>query len=300
MVLTTTTHMSPNHYEGRRGATPHIIGIHTMEAPEAGNTAEAVANYFGNRSVQASSHWCVDDNSRVRTVADENAAWTMPPLNDESLNIEMAGYASQTKGQWADVYSEETLDNAALCAAEWCHKYDIPIRRNTDQQIANKASGFVGHIDVNRVYHASDHTDPGPNFPWTEFLVKVRAHFDNMPNPSPPATPTPGKLDCSEVQRALRVTVDNAWGPETDKAGDALIKSWNEEFPYGVEFAQKVVGTYIDGAWGANSGRARYLTTKNVQLALINMRVLAPGHADGVWGQITEIAYDKAKKACHI
>lgn len=300
MSLTTTTNLSPNHYEGRRGSTPHIIGIHTMEAPEAGNTAEDVARYFGNQSVQASAHWCVDDNSRVRTVDDEDAAWTMPPLNDESLNVEMAGYAAQTKGQWADAYSEETLDNAALCCAEWCHKYGIPIRRNNDQQIAVKAAGFVGHIDVNHVFHASDHTDPGPNFPWAEFLDKVKAHFDNMPAPSSPSTPSPGKLDCTALQRALRVTVDDVWGPSTDKAGDALIKSWSEEFPYGVEFAQRVVGTYVDGAWGANSGRARFLTTRSVQQALINMHVLASGQTDGVWGPITETAYDKAKKACRI
>lgn len=120
-------------------------------------------------------------------------------------------------------------------------------------------------------------------------------------NPLPPSDPpTPTHPDCSPLQRALRVAVDNLWGSNTDKAGDALIKSWNEEFPYGVEFAQKVVGTYVDGAWGANSGRARFLTTKNAQQALINMCVLAPGQADGVWGPVTEIAYNKAKKACHI
>jgi N-acetyl-anhydromuramyl-L-alanine amidase AmpD len=176
MEFKSTTNLTSKHYVGRMGVRPRLIGIHTMEAPETGDTAEEVARYF--KTVDASSHWCVDDNSRVRVVADTNAAWTMPPMNNESLNVEMAGYASQNARQWNDQYSADTLFIASVVVAEWCHKYSIPVKHLSHAEIAGNHAGIVGHIDVNAVYHVSTHTDPGVNFPWGTFLGKVRNHLD--------------------------------------------------------------------------------------------------------------------------
>jgi N-acetyl-anhydromuramyl-L-alanine amidase AmpD len=176
----TTSRFSPNHYIGRLGQHIRLVGVHTMEAQEAGNTAESVAAFFGNPALQASAHWCVDDNSRVRVVHDRDAAWTMPPVNQKSLNIEIAGFAAQNNRQWHDPYSLEALNIAALCAAEWVQKYRLPIRRLTSDEIAADARGFVGHRDINAVFHKSDHTDPGPDFPWDDFLDMVRVHVADL------------------------------------------------------------------------------------------------------------------------
>jgi N-acetyl-anhydromuramyl-L-alanine amidase AmpD len=189
MTLVTSVNFSPNKYSGHNGSIV-FIGIHTMEAPESGVTAENVANYFKNSSVQASSHWCVDNDSRVRCVNDADSAWTMPPVNGRSLNIEMAGYAAQSPAQWSDPYSLAVLDNVAVCAAEWCVKYGIPVRHLTPAQIANMEKGFVGHVDVNNVFHASDHTDPGPNFPWAAFLNRVSARLGSGIVTPPPPVPS--------------------------------------------------------------------------------------------------------------
>ena len=172
-MVPTSKILSPNKYDGHLGSIV-FIGIHTMEAPEAGTTAESVARYLANPAVQASAHWCVDNNSRVRGVYDRNSAWAMPPVNGRSLNIELAGYARQTAKEWNDEYSQALLRNAAVCAARWCYKYDIPARHLTSSQIHEMNKGIVGHADVNAVFHASDHWDPGPNFPWSNFLVMVR------------------------------------------------------------------------------------------------------------------------------
>jgi hypothetical protein len=119
-------------------------------------------------------------------------------------------------------------------------------------------------------------------------------------NPSSPVTPPPPpKPDCSSFQRALRVPIDNLWGPQTDKAATALVKAWGDEFPFGVTFAQRVVGTREDGSWGPVSKRARELTTIGVQRALKDMG-FSPGHIDGLWGPHTNSAYTSARKACHI
>ena len=296
MTLATSTILSPNHYIGRQGKHPSIIGIHTMEAPESGNTAEAVARYFGNPAIQASSHWCVDDNSRVRTVADDNAAWTMPPLNDQSLNVEMAGYAAQTVTQWSDSYSEETLDNVALCVAEWCHKYGIPYVHLNDSQIAAGHSGIVGHVDVNRVYHASTHTDPGPHFPWAEFLLKVRAHFDNMPQATQPASGS-----CTALQLAVGADTDNVWGADTDKRCMTVKWAAASQFPNGVLYANEViVGSKATNFWTADSKIALTKTITSMQRALITMGYLANNiRLSGTWAPSTDAAFLAARKHFH-
>lgn len=183
-MVTTTVNLTDRHYNGRNGNPITLIGIHTMEAPESPTTAEAVANYF--KTVDASAHWCVDNNSRVRVVNDEDGAWAMPPTNYYSLNVEMAGYAGQSAAQWGDPYSSDTLEIVSLCVAEWCHKYSIPVRHLSDSQIAAREKGIAGHVDVNRVFHASDHTDPGSNFPWTYFLGRVNKYLGVVTQVTPP------------------------------------------------------------------------------------------------------------------
>lgn len=290
MTLITSTRLSPNHYDGRQGKTPVVVGIHTMEAPEAGNTAENVAAYFGNSAIQASAHWCVDDNSRVRVVNDDDAAWTMPPLNDQSLNIEMAGYAAQTTKQWADAYSLETLDNAALCAAEWCHKYGIPIRHLTDAQIAAGNKGFVGHIDVNRVFHASDHTDPGTHFPWTSFLVKVTAHYDNMP--------TSVSGNCKPLQQAVGATADGVWGQDTDKRVMTVKWAAARQFPNGIAYARLMARVSTSDIWNTAAETGLTMTIVRIQAALKTMGY-DPLSSSGVWTPSTDTAFTTARKHFH-
>lgn len=136
----------------------------------------------------------------------------------------------------------------------------------------------------------------GANFDTSEVFDDS---FWVLENPSSPVTPPPPKPDCRSFQRALRVAIDNMWGPATDKAATALVKAWSDEFPYGVSFAQHVVGTKADGLWGPNSKQARNLTTASVQRALIAMG-FHPGKVDGIWGNHTHEAYTKARAACHI
>lgn len=294
--MITTSNPSPNHYAGHSART--LIGIHTMEAPEAGNTAENVAAYFARASTQASAHWCVDNNSRVRCVQDEDSAWTMPPTNRYSLNVEMAGYAGQSSSQWDDSYSNAVLDTAALCVAEWCARYDIPVRHLTDSQIAAQEKGIAGHVDINRVFGASSHTDPGPHFPWDKFLGMVNHHLGSAPVVVIP----PHRPNCIAIQKAVRTAADNQWGANTDQHCAAVLDATDfggNVFPYGVPFAQGCVGAKQDGVWGPDSKKHLDLTVTAVQDALKSMG-FNPGASDGVWGPNTNSAYQAAKAACHI
>jgi N-acetylmuramoyl-L-alanine amidase len=294
MSMTTSVNLTNRCYSGRSGHSITLIGIHTMEAPEAGSTAENVANYF--KTVDASAHWCVDNNSRVRCVNDRDGAWTMPPTNLYSLNVEMAGYASQTPAQWHDAYSVAVLDNVAVCVSEWCRLYAIPVRRLTAGQLDAGQKGIAGHWDVNNAFHQSDHSDPGSNFPWTEFLNLVSKKLGQ------PQAPPSGKPSCTAFQRAVRTDADNQWGPDTDKHATALIQATSyggTRYPYGVKYTQQVVGTAQDGIWGPNSRAALIATVKTAQSALTSMG-FDPHGVDGIWGPNTNGAFLAARTACHI
>ena len=192
----TSVNLTTRRHVGRQGKTPNIIVIHTAEAAETPRTAENLGNYF--KTVDASTHWSCDKDSRVRSVEDKDTSWTAPGAANRSLNIELAGYARQTKDDWADVFSINMLEIAALSAAEWCIKYNIPTIKLTNDQIRNGVKGFAGHVDINAVYKKSTHWDPGPNFPWTYFLGRVKLYVEALglglgsskPLPEKPAIPS--------------------------------------------------------------------------------------------------------------
>lgn len=158
---------------------PRVIVIHDMEAPEKGDTAENVARYFATlgEATKASAHVCVDNNSAVRCVSDDDIAYAAPGANADGLQIELAGYGRQSAADWADDYSTAMLDIAAGIVAEWCERYAIPPTHLDNDELSSGARGIVGHFQVSAVYQRSDHTDPGVHFPWEHFLSRVSAHM---------------------------------------------------------------------------------------------------------------------------
>jgi hypothetical protein len=113
--------------------------------------------------------------------------------------------------------------------------------------------------------------------------------------------PSSPKVDCSALQRAVRTAPDNDWGNDTDKHATALIACTafgGYTFPYGVLFAQEVIGAKQDGVWGPKSKAALAFTIRNAQNALKAMG-FNPGTVDGDWGVNTNKAYVQARAACH-
>jgi N-acetyl-anhydromuramyl-L-alanine amidase AmpD len=171
-----------------------VIVIHDMEAPEGPLTAENIAHWFATMpdSSKASAHVCVDNNSAVRCVADGDRAWHAPGANSDGLGIELAGYARQSRAEWLDQYSKGVLDQAAKVVAGWCQKHNIPAVKLTAAELVAGKRGIVGHRDVSAAYRQTDHSDPGPNFPWDYFLGRVNAYLNPKdPAPSAPAKPKP-------------------------------------------------------------------------------------------------------------
>jgi N-acetyl-anhydromuramyl-L-alanine amidase AmpD len=154
------------------------IVIHDMEAPEKGDTAESIGRYFQHPDKPSSAHIGVDSTSIVQYVKDNDIAFGAPGANSNGIHIELAGYARQTKNDWMDQFGLSMLERAADAVAQYCHKYFIPASHITNVELANDFPGIVGHNQVSEVFKKSDHTDPGPNFPWDHFMYRVASyHF---------------------------------------------------------------------------------------------------------------------------
>jgi hypothetical protein len=58
-----------------------------------------------------------------------------------------------------------------------CRTYGIAVRRASaaEMQANSKVKAFYSHDDMRRAWGVTDHTDPGPNFPWDRLLAAVNA-----------------------------------------------------------------------------------------------------------------------------
>ncbi|MFN0154175.1 MAG: N-acetylmuramoyl-L-alanine amidase [Gaiella sp.] len=152
-----------------------LVVIHTMEAPERGDTAEAVARWFAREDVAVAAHYCVDADSVVQCVREQDIAWHARGGNTRSIGIELAGYARQGDAEWDDPYSRSLLTLAASLAAEICTRHRVPVRRLGATAVRTGRRGLTGHNEVSLAFGRSDHWDPGPAFPWETFLALVEA-----------------------------------------------------------------------------------------------------------------------------
>ena len=162
-----------NYHAGRTGGI-RVIVIHTGETGEGSTAAEGMGNWFADARARASAHKGADTDSICTYLPDTATAWAAPGANADGLQLELAGRAGQTSGQWADDASAAILANGATVVREWCAKHGIPARWLTDAQLRDgRTKGLATHAQVSRVFKRSDHWDPGPNFPAGRFLALV-------------------------------------------------------------------------------------------------------------------------------
>ena len=159
-----------------------LLVVHSMESPEKPGTARAVAHWFaGSLAPKASAHVCIDNREAVQCVRAEDIAWAAPGANRDGYHIELAGRASQTAEQWDDEYSAAELQLAAEHCAEVAKRYGIPVRKLSVEDVRDgKTRGFCGHVDITKAFRKSDHTDPGPSFPWDRFIAMVVRELEGI------------------------------------------------------------------------------------------------------------------------
>lgn len=171
--------------KGRRSPLTDVV-IHSAETSERATTAEALGAYFANpqRSnnagelvpVVASAHYSLDSDSAVQSVLVEDTAFHVraPGFNDRSIGIELAGRAAQTRAEWLDDYGQLMLSTAALLVRYLCDTWTIPMNFVDAAGLRAGEHGITGHVQVRDAFSADTHYDPGPNFPWDEFIERVR------------------------------------------------------------------------------------------------------------------------------
>jgi N-acetyl-anhydromuramyl-L-alanine amidase AmpD len=164
---------SPNRTPSE-GRAIDVVVIHTMEIAERPDSAEAVARWFSRPEVEVSAHYCVDADSIVQCVREQDIAWHARGGNERSIGIELAGRAGQRRAGWSDAYSYAVLERAAELAGDVCARYGIPVRWLRAPALRSGARGITGHVEVSRAFRKSDHWDPGPAFPVDHFLGMVR------------------------------------------------------------------------------------------------------------------------------
>lgn len=144
------------------------IAIHTTENGRE-TRAEDVATYQIT-SESGSYHVLADSRGvRLRENTDDWQTWsTGNKGNDNLLHLAFVARASWTRAQW--LAEEKMLRAGATVAAHWCKKHGFPIEY--DAKVA-ALPGITTH-DATRVWGGTDHTDPGPNFPWDVFIRYVR------------------------------------------------------------------------------------------------------------------------------
>lgn len=180
----------PKHWHAGRERSASVVVIHTTEGAEMPLSAEAGAAYDKTRPDEVSTHLFVDSDSAVREVRDEDTAYhARAHGNAIGIGVEICGRAGQTAEQWHDGASTAELRIAAREVALLCKLHDIPPRRLSVAEVraayyaapTARPRGICGHIDVTRAFpeDAGSHFDPGPAFPWSEFLGMVASELED-------------------------------------------------------------------------------------------------------------------------
>lgn len=213
--------------EGRAGTPISLVVIHTNEGDNKpgdigdDHTAEDLAGYLRRECAAGrgkSYHRVWDDDSSVRVVPDEQAAWAAKAANRRSLNGCFTGWARWTRADW--LTHRSMLARGAAEVAQWCARYDIAARHLSPAQVKAGERGIIGHGDWSaaRMGDGSTHTDPGAGFPWDEFLAMVEGGTkgdDEMIDVQLPPTYTGGRPDgrtpAAERQISVRGDVWLSW-----------------------------------------------------------------------------------------
>ncbi|QQY15078.1 N-acetylmuramoyl-L-alanine amidase [Cutibacterium avidum] len=217
-------------------------------ASRAGRAA-STANYFATTDRPASAHYVCDIATTVQCLSEEVIGFHAPP-NSHSIGIEICAdggsHASfekashaYTREQWLSDDVWPAVERAAILARGICHRHHIPVRKLSTAQVKSGMSGICGHDNVSDAFHQSDHDDPGPHFPWNEFIAAVQGKTTNK-----------GELSMSDVNTLTK-----------------LIKASNDQLHYDIGVVQTQNGTLkskIDNlSWVKNPVTGKKWSTKD-------------------------------------
>lgn len=200
------TFIQARHHGGNSNTPVTRLVIHAtcpdVGYPSASRAGRAVstAEYFASTSRSASAHYVCDVSATVQCLSEEAIGFHAPP-NSHSIGIEIcadggsrASFANPThaytREQWLSPQVWPAVERAATLAREICRRHHIPTRKLSTAQVRYGMAGICGHDNVSDAFHQSDHDDPGPYFPWDQFMALIQGK---------PATP--GDLTMADISK---------------------------------------------------------------------------------------------------
>jgi hypothetical protein len=233
---------SPNK-SSRGGSGVRLVVIHTAEGARG---YRALGNFFANPSSQVSSHVGIDDEHGVigEYVKRPEKSWTQSAFNPQAVSAELCAApkgtttpcgANWSRAEW--LTHGDMLQNTADWIREECQHFGLPIVKLSAGQAQGSGRGVCGHVDLGQA--GGGHSDPGPNFPWSEVMDLARR-----------GGPPPSTTSAQEDKMIATATASNGnghfWRVLSD--GSAVDYTWKGS----------------DGAWhpvgasGWMSGMARF------------------------------------------
>ena len=220
---------SPNYSyrPGGSGGDPSMVIIHTCEGSYSG-----CWSWLKNPSSGVSAHYVVNSTGSEITqlVEESRKAWHIGASYDCSLNdgvdcgkngsssnnftigVEHAGYGSQAS------WNGDLIDASAELVCDITQDQGIP----RDQY----------HILAHGQLQPYNRTDPGPNWPWADYLALIQNYCGDAPDPDPEPDPEPEPsvdivIDSNDSLNGPNAStyVSNAWVSATGPS-DWLTGYW--------------------------------------------------------------------------
>ena len=188
MFPTDLTDLSRNN-DGVRPNGARLLVVHTFEGPDI--PVERMMDYQSGRLPHqrtGSYHVVIGADGRSGR---ENSNRIIPWAagyngNRVGLHVSLMARASDTRQQWLQRGAQ--LDTLARWLAHESAGNDIPLEVAPITEIRGKGRGVCSHADISRAWPlaqfpttGTDHTDPGPGFPWDIVLQLARGIRDGKP-----------------------------------------------------------------------------------------------------------------------
>jgi hypothetical protein len=198
------------HSSGTGNLPINRIVIHYTAGNDA-TGAQGTAKYFQDPAAGGSAHYITDSDETIQCAYDSVIAWHAPP-NQHSLGIEMeCSGANDAKGHWTLPNHVAMMHRTAKLVAQKAIQYGVPIVKLSVPDLVVGKHGICGHVDVSNAFHQSTHTDPGPYFPWGQFMTWVHeeaALIGGGPIPIPPVAGGLTMADAASIEAQL-TALDN-------------------------------------------------------------------------------------------
>lgn len=182
---------APSHGGAFRSGEPHLIVIHSLEAPARRGLAWDLANGW-IKTAGVSPHSMTDPGETVDLLDLNTVGWHCGNGNQYSIGLEVTGYAAWSTADWTTGDAFEALKLDAKRATEVARAKNIPMRWLSLAQIRAGERGFCTHADISATYAGTNHTDPGRGFPYALFMQLVQQYAGGVVNPSLNPNPQPG------------------------------------------------------------------------------------------------------------